>query len=634
VCWDEYVTSKPEEICKVVARDLVEPMMPGPQKPGLFKRAMAKLAGRPSRKSMQKVLEGATPMNGAIFSLMPSIIEHDTDIGSGMQMNLGTYDEEGNLQPSMYQIPPEYARDVIAVPRQEPQYRDRFKWDTEFRYSGNYVALSYSWGNPNDRVPFIIDGHSVDVTRNLQSALRHFREFEMFQKGLWIWVDAVCLDQRKLPASGAGGSVQIQRMSIIYQQAGNILVWLGERDESSDAAIDYLQGISVNYRTEWVEAMDSADPYTAQSHREYAQFALRGLKYKWAGLMRAMAGHLHNQESYDEMINIHNFFARPYWHRLWIIQELAMGHAGMPIICGPTITQWRYIRDGVMLLSSALDVFDELTTCALMERKKKMQEEERANIEMVEKVGKDKMRLGEVNKEEDKKQTVIEQSLLHVATIAQLECRGHRKQIPSVHVTLPLQMNSHPSAPKFGPLMGSQVRLALRLIMESHAFDPRDRIYGMLAIPGIPKFDIEISYSENRTAGDVFTDFARECIRKSFTPDIFNLLDGCGSVKDKYTLPSWCPNFNRVPNTVWGPSKAIGVLADIQIFWAGDRGSFPTFVMRRIKRHWSVMALQPMQSMAWVLLQWESARRSILVNFSCLMSSNRSSIRHGRMMKN
>lgn len=108
---------------------------------------------------------------------------------------------------------------------------------------------------------------------------------------------------------------------------------------------------------------------------------------------------------------------------------------------------------------------------------------------------------------------VVEQSLLHVATIAQLECCGHRKQLPRVNgVLLPVQSTP---GPRFGPLPGSALRLALRLCMELHASDPRDRIYGMLAIPGLPNFDIEISYRETRTAGDVYTDFTRACIRKS-----------------------------------------------------------------------------------------------------------------------
>ncbi|KAF2742203.1 hypothetical protein M011DRAFT_413057 [Sporormia fimetaria CBS 119925] len=439
-------------------------------------------------------------------------------------MILGTRDEDGgNFQSSFRQIPPHLARDAIAAPRKEPQYRDRFRWDAKGRYAGNYVALSYSWGDPDDRVPISIDGHIIDVTKNLEAALRQFREFEMFKKGLWVWVDAVCLDQRKLPDSEAEKVVQLQRMSMIYQQAGNVVVWLGEADEDSEPAIDYLHTTSVNYRTEYLEAMDHSDPYTAYTHREYAHIALRTVKHTWSGMMRGGVAGLDNKDTYVEMMQLFRFFDRPYWRRLWIIQELAMGHSGMPIVCGNIITQWRYVRDAVFLLSSASDIIGELTARAMKH-------------------------FGSG--------TIDDQTFLHVATIAQLESLGHRKQLPDVNTDL---LPIHSRGPlhgdvgiKFGSLQGSALRLALRLCRESECYDARDRIYGMLAIPALPEFEIEVGYGPTRTAGDVYKDFVKACILQGHAPDVFSLLDGCGSATDGFTLPSWCPNFGRKPHERMG----------------------------------------------------------------------------------
>lgn len=267
------------------------------------------------------------------------------------------------------------------------------------------------------------------------------------------------------------------------------------------------------------------------------------------------------------MINLHDFFARPYWRRLWIIiQELAMGHAGMPIICGPTITQWRYVRDAVMLLSSALDVFDELTTCALVDHKERPKVAEMMYTQL--NLGRNTNNLEKEEEEEKEMKSLTERSLLHVTTIAQLECSGHRKQQPSVDIPLPDQVNAGPQASRNGSLMGSTVRLALRLINESHCFEPRDRIYGMLAIPGIPEFDIEVSYSENRTAGDFYTDFARACIRKPFA-QIFSIYSTVAVVL-RTTIP--CPLGAQIstesPRPAWGSLKVIGVLAVTPIFLA------------------------------------------------------------------
>ena len=40
---------------------------------------------------------------------------------------------------------------------------------------GQYTALSYAWGDPNNTAPITLNGHTRHVTANLQSALRHLR---------------------------------------------------------------------------------------------------------------------------------------------------------------------------------------------------------------------------------------------------------------------------------------------------------------------------------------------------------------------------------------------------------------------------------------------------------------------------
>lgn len=34
-----------------------------------------------------------------------------------------------------------------------------------------YEAISYAWGDPNRKVPVVIDGHKTEITRNLQACL-------------------------------------------------------------------------------------------------------------------------------------------------------------------------------------------------------------------------------------------------------------------------------------------------------------------------------------------------------------------------------------------------------------------------------------------------------------------------------
>ncbi len=54
-----------------------------------------------------------------------------------------------------------------------------------------FCALSYCWGDPNITAEIIINDAPVQVTTNLESALRHLsaKGFECF------WVHAICINQ-------------------------------------------------------------------------------------------------------------------------------------------------------------------------------------------------------------------------------------------------------------------------------------------------------------------------------------------------------------------------------------------------------------------------------------------------------
>src|SRR5271170_4885197 len=64
-----------------------------------------------------------------------------------------------------------------------------------------FFALSYAWGDPRDTVQISVNGQSVLVTRNLQSALRHIQKVQAENvyegrredKPFYIWADALCI---------------------------------------------------------------------------------------------------------------------------------------------------------------------------------------------------------------------------------------------------------------------------------------------------------------------------------------------------------------------------------------------------------------------------------------------------------
>jgi hypothetical protein len=86
--------------------------------------------------------------------------------------------------------------------------RGRYPW-------GDYVALSYTWGDPKDTKQIYVNEVPMDVTTNLEAALRVLREKEPIEAGIKIWIDALCINQTDNEEKG----VQVRRMRDIYQKA-------------------------------------------------------------------------------------------------------------------------------------------------------------------------------------------------------------------------------------------------------------------------------------------------------------------------------------------------------------------------------------------------------------------------------
>ena len=84
-----------------------------------------------------------------------------------------------------------------------------------------YHALSYCWGQPKDTTRILVDDRKVEVTTNLETALRELRRGT---KGCdLLWVDALCINQQDPYEK----SYQILRMGQIYASAALVIAWLG-----------------------------------------------------------------------------------------------------------------------------------------------------------------------------------------------------------------------------------------------------------------------------------------------------------------------------------------------------------------------------------------------------------------------
>lgn len=150
-----------------------------------------------------------------------------------------------------------------------------------------FVALSYCWGDLNDKIRITVNDHGVFVTVNLYAALRRLRA----EKIKFVWVDFLCINQQDCEER----SIQIRKMSTIFKKAKQVAVWLGDELEIEEDDITSLSA-------------------------EGAKIAYHALSFS---AQRALT----------------QLLSRSYWTRIWIIQELAAA-SSIIILCGRHKLSW------------------------------------------------------------------------------------------------------------------------------------------------------------------------------------------------------------------------------------------------------------------------------------------------------
>lgn len=198
---------------------------------------------------------------------------------------------------------------------------------------GDYVALSYVWGDANDTAEIYLDGIQVTVRANLQAALSELRKYPRIQQGFRLWIDALCINQDDVEERAR----QVAIMKDIYASAWHVAVWLGAEANDSDLAITALQYFSLR--------VNDADPL------QHIYRRVDRINITWGPLIRY-------RQSYGKIIikkaairAIYHFLTRPYWRRLWILQEVALGHRSLPVLCGSRCISLQDIYQALKLIS-------------------------------------------------------------------------------------------------------------------------------------------------------------------------------------------------------------------------------------------------------------------------------------------
>ena len=158
-----------------------------------------------------------------------------------------------------------------------------------------YTALSYTWGSLSSPELIVInDCYTLNVTANLKDALLHMRQENTSRK---FWIDAICINQNDI----AERNKQVQCMRDIYAQASRVEVWLGR---ASDTDYDALSlGRQISQLVSDPEALLFKGGMVEQSKEFETIF---------------------DNSTSELIIALNNLFERPWWNRVWIVQELSV----------------------------------------------------------------------------------------------------------------------------------------------------------------------------------------------------------------------------------------------------------------------------------------------------------------------
>ncbi|KAI9763815.1 MAG: hypothetical protein M1840_009069 [Geoglossum simile] len=117
-----------------------------------------------------------------------------------------------------------------------------------------YETLSYTWGGSAAGHSIVLNGQRFNVTDNLHAALLELR---LKDQARYLWVDAICINQSDTPERNR----EVLRMLSIYQNAQQVVVWLGTEIPYTSTAISYL----VHLEQKWRE--QSTSPMKRSLHR-------------------------------------------------------------------------------------------------------------------------------------------------------------------------------------------------------------------------------------------------------------------------------------------------------------------------------------------------------------------------------
>ncbi|KAK3698212.1 hypothetical protein LTR37_017037 [Vermiconidia calcicola] len=155
----------------------------------------------------------------------------------------------------------------------------------------SFAAISYVWGDSRRQKMMILNGHAVFVGHSVYTALRH-TGYKVTD--LLIWIDALCINQ----SDKEERSEQVSLMGEIYGKAEPVWLWTGGYTKDTETLVNLMNRLAF-----------MQDP----SESDFDFDSRDGRKLVGLGS--------------TEWLSLAAVLRNPFWHRVWILQEIIMAAA-------------------------------------------------------------------------------------------------------------------------------------------------------------------------------------------------------------------------------------------------------------------------------------------------------------------
>jgi hypothetical protein len=246
---------------------------------------------------------------------------------------------ENNTEIRLIRLLPGKRKDAIHILIEHEPFTDD--------HIPEYEALSYTWGDPNDRANIFVGPsrhlhrvrkaqrhhrshhgwtaligryrnfrnmwreHTLSVTKNLAEALTYLRRQDLPRV---FWIDAISVNQADLDER----SRQVSLMASLYSHARTVIVWLGPEAQDSGVAFSFIELLSKTVFADWLDLS-----ITCLTDDE-----------RWADK------ELPPPFGDKELVALQHIFNRPWFERLWVWQEVRLGGERAMVQCGDRLLKW------------------------------------------------------------------------------------------------------------------------------------------------------------------------------------------------------------------------------------------------------------------------------------------------------